>query len=107
MAFSQPIEEQETVITFSRNEQVLEVWTNGTTVMNKLDNLVNSENSKWVLKKTGKTAEGDLIDKTYSAPKNCISFRRGVELSAESKEKRRAGMAKTREKSRTATEFSE
>lgn len=90
--YSVPIDEQETVISFTRSETGAEVWTNDTTVMTKLDKLIGEG---WTLKDVGKTEDGDLIDKTYYAEsKRFISFRRPVKQSDKLLEARRRNIAK-------------
>lgn len=91
--YSVPVDEQETVISFTRNETGAEVWTNDTTVMTKLDKLIGEG---WTLKDVGRTEDGDLIDKTYYAEsKNLLSFRRLVKLTPAAMEARRRNIAKT------------
>lgn len=69
-----PTDEQETNINFLRNEDVAEVYTSDSTTITKLDKAV--EAGTWKLKQNHYLrATGELIGKTYEAPKEFISFR--------------------------------
>jgi hypothetical protein len=69
------IDEQETVIQYNRNSKTCTVWTSDSTVMCKLDKLVNAENSaEWKIIKVD-TIDGELFAKKYEANKRLISFR--------------------------------
>lgn len=93
--YSVSVDEQETVISFTRSETGAEVWTNDTTVMTKLDKLIGEG---WTLKKVGRTKEGDIIDKTYYAEsKHLLTFRRLIKITPEALEARRRNMVKMRE----------
>ena len=62
--------EQETVINFNAGEQTAVVYTRDKAVMRKLDALVIAFPE--VYKLVGET----VIDKTYSMPKSCVSYRK-------------------------------
>ena len=62
--------EQETVINFNAGEQRAVVYTRDKAVMRKLDALVIAFPE--VYKLVGET----VIDKTYSMPKSCVSYRK-------------------------------
>lgn len=66
--------EQETVISFSRNDKRAIVSTTDTTVMTKLDKYVSSGETEWTLDRE-ETLAGDVVEKIYSVPKKYISFR--------------------------------
>jgi len=68
-----PIEEQETVINYNRNDKYAEIYTTDTTVMTKLDKRVKS-GKDWKLVKS-ETSEGRVVSKTYQCPKRLVSFR--------------------------------
>ena len=72
--------EQETVINFNAGEQTATVYTRDKAVMRKLDALVNEFPE--VYKLVGETD----IDKTYSMPKSCVSYRKPRMLSEEQRE---------------------
>lgn len=80
------VEEQETVINFSRADDYATVWTSDTTVMTKLDNLCE-KSDKYVLVDTGKSIlDGEIISKTYRVKdKTLVSFR-GKKMERGSKE---------------------
>lgn len=65
--------EQETVINFNAGEQTAVVYTRDKAVMRKLDALVIAFPE--VYKLVGETD----IDKTYSMPKSCVSYRKSRE----------------------------
>lgn len=69
--------EQETVINFNAGEQTATVYTRDKAVMRKLNTLVIAFPE--VYKLVGETD----IDKTYSMPKSCVSYRKPRKLSEE------------------------
>ena len=80
--------EQETVINFNAGEQNATVYTRGKTVMRKLDALVIEFPE--VYKLVGETD----IDKTYSMPKSCVSYRKPRKLTALQRAKARERIEK-------------
>ena len=62
--------EQETVINFNAGEQTATVYTRDKAVMRKLDALVNE------FPEVYKLVDETDIDKTYSMPKSCVSYRK-------------------------------
>lgn len=72
--------EQETIINFNAGETDATVYTRDKAVMRKLDTLV-TEFPK-VYRCIGETD----IDKTYSMPKACVSYRKPRRLSEEQRE---------------------
>lgn len=62
-----PFKEQETVITYGREETAARIYTTDTTVMMKLDKLYKRVEEK--------NNGGEVVAVTYSAPKNKICFR--------------------------------
>lgn len=80
--------EQETVINFNAGEQNATVYTRDKTVMRKLDALVTDFPE--VYKLVGETD----IDKTYSMPKSCVSYRKPRNISEEQREQARERMKK-------------
>ena len=78
--------EQETVINFNEGEHTAVVYTRDKAVMRKLDALVIAFPE--VYKLVGETD----IDKTYSMPKSCVSYRKPRRLSEELREQRREMM---------------
>ena len=80
--------EQETVINFNAGEQNATIYTRDKTVMRKLDALVNDFPE--VYKLIGETD----IDKTYSMPKSCVSYRKPRKLTALQRAKARERIEK-------------
>ena len=73
-----PVHEQETNIIFMRNSDMAVIYTSDSTTMTKLDKLIALPEGKWKLKKTHSLQDtGEIIGKTYTCPKDCISFRKG------------------------------
>ncbi len=70
------VEEQETHINFNRDDERAIVYTSDTTIMTKLNKLVELANTEWKLESVAKLKSGELIGKTYSCPVNFISFRK-------------------------------
>jgi hypothetical protein len=70
-----PAYEQETTISFCRAEQTAKIWTSDTTVMTKLDKLVEKDPKNWTCR-LQKDREGDVIAKEYIVQnKKLVSFR--------------------------------
>lgn len=67
-----PVTEQETVIQFSRDSDEASVWTSDSTMITKLDKLVDYKN--WYRVKTEKI-DSEVIAKEYKTNKRLISFR--------------------------------
>ena len=73
-----PVHEQETNIIFMRNSDMAVIYTSDSTTMTKLDKLIALPEGKWKLKETHSLQDtGEIIGKTYTCPKDCISFRKG------------------------------
>ena len=75
--------EQETVINFNAGEQTAIVYTRDKAVMKRIDALVIEFPDVYRL-----VSETD-IDKTYSMPKSCVSYRKPRRLSEDERNKRR------------------
>ena len=80
--------EQETIINFNVAESDAVVFTRDKSIIRKLDSLVNEFPE--VYKCIGETD----IDKTYSMPKQYVSYRKPRRISEEVKKKRREMMKK-------------
>ena len=80
--------EQETIINFNAGEQSATVYTRDKAVMRKLDALVIEFPE--VYKLVGETD----IDKTYSMPKSCVSYRKPRKLNDKYRELTRVQMVK-------------
>ena len=70
-----PVNEQETVITFSRDSNEATIYTSDTTVMTKLDKLCSSSD-EWKLVRIDKAKmSGNIVSKNYKVKKSLVSFR--------------------------------
>lgn len=69
------IEEQETHVNFNRNDQRATIYTSDTTMMTKINKLVEVEGTEWKLEGISKLKTGEVIGKTYSCPVPFVSFR--------------------------------
>lgn len=91
-----PTDEQETVVTYSRNDDKAVIYTTDTTVMTKLDKMGG------VYKRVKESKEsGVVVAVTYEAPKRLISYRSRVmkpKLSEEQKAAAAARMAEVNKK---------
>lgn len=70
------IEEQETHINFNRDNERAIVYTSDTTMITKLNKLVELPDTEWKLESVAKLKNGEIVGKTYSCPVNFISFRK-------------------------------
>ena len=68
------LEEQETVINFSRVDNRAVIYTSDTRIMTKLNKLVEKSGTEWKLESVSK-AGNKIIGMTYSCPVEFISFR--------------------------------
>lgn len=76
--FSIPVNEQETTISYSRDSEEVDIWTNDRTVITKLDKLCESSPSMYRCKNVGYSMQnkGEILDKQYvCADKALLSFR--------------------------------
>ena len=78
--------EQETVINFNAGEQTAVVYTRDKAVMRKLDALV------FAFPEVYKLVDETDIDKTYSMPKSCVSYRKPRKLNDKYRELKRVQM---------------
>lgn len=69
------IEEQETHVNFMRNDERAIVYTSDSTMMTKLNKLVELQDTEWKLESISTLRTGEVIGKTYSCPVGFISFR--------------------------------
>lgn len=69
------IEEQETHINFMRNNDRAIVYTSDTTIMTKLNKLVELQAAEWKLESVSRLKPGEIIGRTYSCPVGFMSFR--------------------------------
>lgn len=70
------IEEQETHISFMREDARAEIYTSDSRMMTKLNKLIELPETEWKLERESKLQNGELVGKTYSCPVEFISFRK-------------------------------
>jgi hypothetical protein len=71
-----PVNEQETVINFTRDSDEARIYTTDRTVRTKLRDLACRNSKDWKLVRQDTDSTGhDVIAETYSCPKSLISFR--------------------------------
>ena len=68
-----PIDEQETIIRWYRDEKEATIYTSDYTMMTRFDKFV--EGGDWEFVKS-ETCEGDIVSKTYKAPKELLYGRK-------------------------------
>lgn len=90
-----PVTEQETTVSFSRDSDTASVWTSDSTVMTKLDKLVESNPECWQLTRTDKVGK-DIVGKEYTTKKKLISFRSKVTERTLTEEQRQASAERLR-----------
>ncbi len=70
------IEEQETHINFNREDTRAEIYTSDTTMMTKLNKLIELPETEWKLERESRLQKNnELIGRVYSCPVEFISFR--------------------------------
>ncbi len=93
--------EQETTINFMRESGQAVIYTSDTTMITRLDKLVESEAAPhWKLKENHYSQDGELVAKTYITAKRLISFRGNFvssHMTEEQKEAARIRLQKYRE----------
>ena len=80
--------EQETIINFNAGDRDAEMYTRDRAVIRQMDALVKSFPDLY--KQTGQID----IDKTYSFPKSCVSYRKPRQISEAKREQAREQMKK-------------
>jgi hypothetical protein len=78
--------EQETIISFNAGEKDAEMYTRDKAVIRQMDAL--AKRFPDLYKQTGKTD----LDKTYSFPKSCVSYRKPRKISEAKREQAREQM---------------
>lgn len=96
-----PVNEQETVVNFTRDSNEARIYTTDTTVLTKLHKLISRNSKDWKLVSQDRdSVDHDVIAETYSCPKNLISFRTAKQnrvLTDEQREELSARMRRLRE----------
>lgn len=98
------LQEQETCVNFMRDSDICTVYTTDSTMMTKLDKLVESADAPhWKLKEEHRLTTGELVGKTYITHKKLISFRADIitrEMTPEQKEAAALRMREWQERKR-------
>lgn len=92
-----PVNEQETVINFTRDSNEARIYTSDTTVLTKLHKLVSRNTKDWTL--VSQDMDGrdhEVIAETYSCPKRLISFRAEVKTRIMTNEQKKAAADRLR-----------
>ena len=96
-----PVNEQETVINFTRGSDEARIYTTDTTVLTKLHKLISRNSKDWKLVSQDRdSVDHDVIAETYSCPKSLVSFRVAKQsrvLTDEQREELSARMRRLRE----------
>lgn len=101
-----PNAEQETTISFGREDDIAVIWTSDKTMMNKLDKLVENDDSPWKCVDVGRNDEYGVLCKEYRVPKKLISFRSRTttrEMTEEQKQRSAEALRLYRENQRKAS----
>lgn len=92
-----PTDEQETMISYSRTDAAVFVWTNDRTVMTRLDKLCSTAPDCYSCTDTGRTLDGTIMDKRYSiTDKSLLSFRPARKVIVMTDEQRAAAAERLR-----------
>ena len=70
-----PIEKQETIISFSREDERAVIYTSDSVMMAELNKLIGIQGTEWKMGPVITEGNGDETARTYSCPKGLISFR--------------------------------
>lgn len=92
-----PTNEQETVISYSRNDKTARIWTSDSTTMTKLDKLVADEDAPaWQLERED-TINGEVVGKSYLTDKGLVSFRKAKVTKTMTEEQKEAASERMKE----------
>lgn len=92
------ISEQETTVSFSRDNNICTVYTTDSTVMTRLDKLAESDKApRWRIKKEHRLRNGELVGKTYETHKRLISFRADITSRDMTEEQKEAAAERMKE----------
>lgn len=93
------LEEQETNVNFSRESDKAIVYTSDSTMITKLQKLVEISGTEWKLESVSRLRNGEIVGRTYSCPVEFITFRSKRVSRAMTEEQKRA-FAERMQKSR-------
>lgn len=92
------VSEQETTVNFYRDSDICTVYTSDSTVMTKLDKLVeNPKAPRWKMKEEHRLQSGELVGKTYETHKRLISFRADISTREMTEEQKEAAAERMKE----------
>lgn len=92
-----PTNEQETVISYGRNDKTAKIWTSDPTQMTKFDKLVADEGAPaWQLERED-TINGEVVGKAYTTDKGLVSFRKAKTTKMLTEEQRAASAKRIKE----------
>lgn len=95
------VEEQETIINFSRSDNSAVIWTSDSTIITKLDKLVKAAPKYYSLRNTGVINDSIVNKEYFVADKSLISFRSG-KVKREMSEEQKKALAERLKQSRQA-----
>lgn len=75
------LEEQETIISISRTNDMATIYTSDSTMINKLDKKVKNHPDVWKCKHVERVL-GQIVSKWYSCPKKMVSLRNQSKISS-------------------------
>lgn len=78
-------DEQETTVSFGRNDTAAKVWTNDNTVLTKLKKLVERAPDQWRVVDVTKDKDGKVVGYFFECPKKLIGFKAPREYTEEQK----------------------
>lgn len=85
-----PIEEQETIVNFRRNDTEAEIYTSDSTVLTKLRTLARKNPKTWVsVEKIRDSKDHDIVAERFHCPKKLISFRSTITVRKYTEEQKR------------------
>lgn len=92
-----PLNEQETVIQFSRKDSTVSVWTSDSTQINRMDKLVEAEGSLWECVDVGYAnmdGERSIVTKEYRGDKGLLTIRAKKKQLTDEQKAKIAGLAR-------------
>lgn len=90
-----PVNEQETVINFTRDSDKATVYTSDTTMLTKLHKLIKKTPEEWRLVHQD-TVDGQVVSETFECPKKLISLRASIISRVMTEEQRQAAAERLR-----------
>lgn len=90
-----PVNEQETVINFTRDSDKATVYTSDTTMLTKLHKLMKKTPEEWRLVHQD-TVDGQVVSETFECPKKLISLRASIISRVMTEEQRQAAAERLR-----------